>query len=293
MLRAQTLGAHWTRLSAVGWLTGMLLLLSACVSQQSREPVDVPPDEPTTQETPPPPCPVESARELERDAIELLDRGQTDEARHLLDCALRDNPDSRRATLLIRQLEADPVALLGARHYMYTVRARETLSQIAQDRLGDGLQFVILARYNDIPVPANLAAGQRIKIPGKRPAAEPRSVDTPPDEPAEPETPVSEPAAQPEGGTGGYAAALALEQQGDLEGAYAALVELRAQGSDVAGLEEDLARLRGALVADLEDKAYGFELSGDIDQAVATWQHLLEIDPRNIPAQLSIRRLTQ
>ena len=270
-------------------------LLSGCVAQSTKP--EATPPEPVAQEPSRPPCPQRSARDLERESIESLDRGDTERARHLLDCAIEESPDSRRAKLLIRQLDADPVSFLGARHYIYTVQPSETLSKIAQERLGDDLKFVILARYNDIQVPANLVAGQQIKIPGTRPAESPEPTDIE-EEPGQP-TMVSEPVvevAPPPGDDGSsqrYDDALALEQQGALEGAYSALSALKAEGADVASLDADLARVRSALVAGLEDKAWSFELAGNIDEAVATWQRLLEIDPGNIPAQLSVRRLTQ
>ena len=76
--------------------------------------------------------------------------------------------------MLIQQLDADPVDSLGARHYVYTVKPGETLSRIAEERLGDGMKFVILARYNGIAVPATVVAGQRIKIPGDQPVGQPQ-----------------------------------------------------------------------------------------------------------------------
>lgn len=268
-------------------------LLSGCVAQPTREAPPAPPPEPESSIEQRRPCPPLAANELETDAIELLDRGETDRARHLLDCAIEENPGSRRASLLIRQLEADPVSFLGARYYFYTVRPSETLSKIAQQRLGDDLRFVILARYNDIPVPANLVAGQRIKIPGTRPAETPKPPAVTSDEPVEPVPPPEPPVVNATDPHQAYEQALAQEQQGDHYSAYEALNELKARGAEIPGLDEDLARVRSALVAKLEDEAWKFELAGNIDQAVATWRRLLEIDPSNIPAQLSIRRLTQ
>ena len=281
-----------TRRVGITALACAISLLSGCLTQ-STKPRGAPP-EPVAQEPSHPPCPQRSARELERESIEVLDRGETERARYLLDCAIEESPDSRRAKLLIRQLDEDPVSFLGARHYVYTVQPSETLSKIAQERLGDDLKFVILARYNDIPVPANLVAGQRIKIPGTRPT-ERLETTVVEEEPTAVTEPVVEsaPPSSDEGFSERYDDALALEQQGDLDGAYSALRALKAEGADVPSLDDDLSRVRSALVAGLEDQAWSFELAGKIDEAVATWQRLLEIDPGNIPAQLSVRRLTQ
>lgn len=274
-------------------LLGAAVMLAGCPATSTREP---PPAYPTAQESltaAKPVCPELSARDLEREAIELLDRGQSDQARTLLDCAIEANPRSKRASSLIRQLEADPVAYLGAKHYMYTVQNSETLSKIAQDRLNSGLEFVILARYNNIPVPANLVAGQTIKIPGDRPVGRPADeLDDSKDE-----APLPGPAATMSEPVESAAQALvddalAKEQAGDLNGAYKTLQAAQAQDSDLPGIDDDIARVRKSLIASLEEKAYGDELDGNRDAAIETWRRLLEVDPFNIPAQLSIRRLS-
>ena len=284
-----------TRRIGITALACAIGLLSGCVVQSTKP--EAAPAEPVAQEPSRPPCPQGSARDLELESIEWLDRGDTERARHLLDCAIEESPDSRRAKLLIRQLDADPVSFLGARHYLYTVQLSETLSKIAQERLGDDLKFVILARYNDIRVPANLVAGQQIKIPGTRPteSPEPTVVEEEPQQPTAATEPVVESAPPPsdDGSSQRYDDALALEQRGELDGAYSALSALKAEGADLPSLDADLARVRSALVAGLENKAWSFELAGNIDEAVATWQRLLKINPGNIPAQLSVRRLTQ
>jgi hypothetical protein len=264
--------------------------LSGCLSQPPKEASTT--ADRTTEEQPVRPCPGESTRQLEFAAIELLDDGAMDDARHLLDCAIRQKPGSRRAKLLIEQLEADPIEYLGSRHYLYTVKPGETLSKIAEERLDDGLKFVILAKYNNIPVPANLVAGQRIKVPGDRP---------PPRPPAPTETapttehmpPPDAPAPEADESQQAYADALSREQQGDLIGAYEALARLVTAGAEIPDLDEDLLRVKSALIAELEDTAYGLELAGKPAEALATWRQVLDVDPANIPAQLSIRRLEQ
>ena len=141
--------------------------LTSCAMLQKPKPVEQVKAEPMLPDEPI--CPNLSVRELEKQAIELLDRGDAERARTLLECALEVNPNSYRALILIEQLNADPVMYLGKRNYRYTVQTSDTLSKIAQERLGSSLKFVSLARYNNIDVPANLVVGQTIKIPGKDP----------------------------------------------------------------------------------------------------------------------------
>ena len=67
------------------------------------------------------------------------------------------------------QIKADPQKELGAVFFRYTVQRDDSLSKLAQQYLGDRFRFHILAKYNDIPNPSKLAAGQVIKIPGRAP----------------------------------------------------------------------------------------------------------------------------
>jgi tetratricopeptide (TPR) repeat protein len=243
------------------------------------------PEPPATEPVPAGPCSDLPAKELERMALELLDGGETEEAREKLNCALELNPDAYQATQLLEQLDADPVAYLGKRNFKYTVQSSETLSKIAQSYLGSSLKFVILARYNGIEVPSNLAAGQVIKIPGKKPA----EVQPPPPEvvvaPPPPPAPVQTGAAQMRD------QALELEAAGRLREAYELMSEAVAEDPSLENGEADLDRIRLALVVNLEEQAYDNELSGDLQNAVETWQSILEIDANNIPAQINLNRL--
>ena len=290
-------GAHVKTTGVIGALAlAAVLVLPAC---QTKPPEPLSPDQQLVDETAEqePTCPEQSEREIEKQAIELLDRGESEEARRLLDCVIADNQRAWRAKSLLRQLDADPVSYLGARHYLYTVQSSETLSKIAGERLGDPLAFVILARYNDIPVPANLVAGQRIKVPGEEPTESSTTEDEGPaaDEPPDDVAPAAEPPqpSPPPPTDQAYTDALALEKQGDLVGAYRALEQVKAADPQHPNIDDDLTRVRQSLIASLEDQAYDLELAGDVSKAIATWQQLLQIDPRNIPAQLSLKRLNQ
>ena len=227
------------------------------------------------------PCSTLPARDLERQALELLDAGDTLAAREKLDCALELSPGSYQASLLLEQLDANPVEYLGREHFKHTVKSNETLSKIAQQHLGSSLKFVILARYNDIDVPANLVAGQRIKIPGTEPVV----VETPETEP--PQEAIATDAAQLR------EQASEMEQQGELERAFELMNQALAIDPDLENAREDLARIKEDLLLQLEEEAYNQELSGNPQEAAGIWRKILAINPGNIPAQLALKRLTE
>lgn len=269
-------------------------MLGGCQTPPAQpEPVAPPPDAP---EEPAGPCSELSPRELERKAIELLDRGEAVTAREQLDCALQLNPRSSRARSLVEQLDAEPLTYLGPVSYSYVVQSNETLSKIAQERLGSSLKFVILARYNDIDVPANLRAGQTIRIPGEEP------VGTPPldqegdeaDEAMAVDVPTEPVAPQPTNGASAAMLAeeaLGKEDAGDLKGAYELITRAYDLDPSILDIEDDLSRIKGGLIGQLEEQAYTQELSGALQDAIDTWTTVLSIDPGNIPAQLSMKRL--
>lgn len=111
-------------------------------------------------------------------AVALLEAGEAKSARVELAAALQQAPANADARKLINQIDKDPKALLGEQNFAYTLKAGDTLPTLAQKHLGDRLMFWALARYNDIPVPDVVAAGQTIRIPGAlkaAPRAKPRA----------------------------------------------------------------------------------------------------------------------
>ena len=85
--------------------------------------------------------------------------------------------------------------------------------------------------------------------------------------------------------------ALSEEEEGNLRGAYDLILKAYSVDDSAQGIEEDLSRIKASLIGKLEEQAYTLELSGDLEDAVETWGEVLAIDPTNIPAQLSSRRL--
>jgi len=170
------------------------------------------------------------------------------------------------------------VTYLGKTHFWYTIKRNETLSKVARQYLGSSLKFVILARYNDIDVPANLAAGKKIKIPGTKPK-----------QPAAPPPP---PPAQPDAAAL-RDQALAMEQQRELEKAYDLITRAVGEDPSLDNAQTDLKRIKNDLISKIQEDAYNQELHGEPEKAADTWRRILEIDPGNIPAQLALKRLTK
>jgi hypothetical protein len=104
-------------------------------------------------------------RERVRLAIELLGEGNAAQAEAELRAVLEEQPNNGAARRLIEQITDDPRSLLGENARPHTVRQGETMSELAEQYLGDALLFYALARYNDLAAPNQLSAGQRLMIP--------------------------------------------------------------------------------------------------------------------------------
>jgi len=137
------------------------------------------------------------AQTLVKQASELLNQGEEDKAKIAVEQAATLDPDNKSAACLLRGIRADPVGTLGRESTSYTVRPGDTLGSIAKRALGDTCEFYLLARYNQIRVPGQLAVGQVIRIPGKvplpeevaRPTPAPRTPTPRAPEPTKPEPP--------------------------------------------------------------------------------------------------------
>ncbi|MGM9485019.1 LysM peptidoglycan-binding domain-containing protein [Roseateles sp. NT4] len=130
------------------------------------EPAPAPAEPPAPQ-----PLPANEVQPALRTVANQLQEGDTESAGALLRRVLATDPAQPLALSYLRQIENDPQSLYPRESYAYTVRAGESLSTIARDRMKDTNQFYGLARYNGIKVPKQLSAGQVIRIPGRAPAA--------------------------------------------------------------------------------------------------------------------------
>lgn len=129
-------------------------------------------------------------QQLIRQVLESLNEGDEERARVDLDEARLLEPDNKIVNCLQRGITADPMTTLGRDSTAYTVQGGETLGRIAQRALGDTCEFYLLARYNQIRVPKQVAAGQVLRIPGKVALGAPDAAST-----RRPPEPVSQPAA--------------------------------------------------------------------------------------------------
>lgn len=158
-------------------LCAAALLVSACAETPTAPPTPAPQPPPRPAPQPPPvtqtPAPVRAtptpglnARQRVRRAIELLNQGNSDQARAEVEAFLAEQPDNELGRSLLDQIDKDPQALLGGQSYSYRVQPGETISILAERFLGDRFKFWALARYNNIADPSRMTAGQSLMIPG-------------------------------------------------------------------------------------------------------------------------------
>ncbi len=102
-------------------------------------------------------------------ALQMLEQGDYEDARNQLNWALQEKPGLQIADNLIQQIDANPIDYLGVKNFYYQVESGDSLSIIAGKFLQDPMKFVILARYNKLDNPSNLAPGDRIRVPGMMP----------------------------------------------------------------------------------------------------------------------------
>lgn len=269
-------------------LVCLCVLAAGCALLDKPEPEPAPAPAPTPVSPALPPLPELSAREHTQQAIALLEVGQWELAQRHLERSLELEPNRRRSAHLLEQLLADPQEYLGSRSFTYTIKRGETLSKVAQGQLGDSLKFPILARYNGIVNPSALRAGERIQVPGKAPKKE---AITPPVE----TTPVLEPVVDTT--TPEVNAADLLDQaneaqaSNDLERAFEFAQQAAALEPNNVTAQDAMLRLRGELLSQYSDEAYGLEENGDVASAVGMWKKVLALDPNDVAAQLNLARL--
>lgn len=282
-------------------LSAAACLLVACEtpppSPTAAEPAPVPtaPVAPRVEPAPPPaptgpatPAAQAQAQKTALGAVSLLESGREDQARVELQNALALDPANKLALNLTRQLNVDPLATLGRESFAYTVRPSDTLSQIAGRFMGDIYAFYILARYNDIKVPRQVAGGQVIRIPGKAPPPG-RVVDPPTPAPAPtpvapPTPPAPPPAPEPTAGMLALRSAETAERAGDLE--RAAAEYKRAASLDQPAAAAKAEDLRKRLVSRYTVNARTAFAKQDLTGSIRSWDKVLELDPNNDTAKL-------
>ena len=243
----------------------------------------------------PPPAPVEispaaskaQAQKLAIEAVEQLQNGDEASARVTLERALTLDSGNDLARKLNDQIKADAQKELGPTFFRYTVQRDDSLSKLAQQYLGDRFRFYILAKYNEMPNPSRLAAGQVIKIPGRAPvAAKPGDV--------------VEAVARPAAGEGDSKArdevadalrkGRELEAAGNLEGAYAAYTDAVTRFPGNAEVVGRRNAARAALIQFYDREATQAFQRQNLALAITKWDRILEIDPANKKAKLERER---
>jgi hypothetical protein len=207
-----------------------------------------------------PPLPASQIGKTVSNAIELLEAGNEEQASIELQRVLQTEPGHKLAQNLLRQIKDDPVAMLGRESFSYRVLPGESLSKIAGRFLNDVHQFYVLARYNDIKVPRQLAGGQVIRVPGKAPP--PSAPPAPAPAPAPPAPPVPAP---PKPAPAPPPAPTAPEPSND--------AALQAQRQKEA-INRHTRAARAAFAKQ------------DLNGAIRSWDSVLELDPNNRTAQL-------
>lgn len=282
-----------------GWYRRLSLLMTVLLLAVACAPKPLPPPAPPPEVGPRSmysPEPGLSPRQRYQKALDLLGDGENEHARVELEALVIESPRYGRAADLIDQIDADPVATLGAKNFTVTVDPGETISTMAGQYMGDPLKFVILSRYNGIAIPSQLPAGSRIKIPGEQRSplppppesmAEADAIDPLLAQPAEPEVAAAVPLNPPpldEPAPGVPPAQLLAEARseakqlrgaGNINGAIAVLISV----GQTTTLDAETNALLASLYLDRGREAFA---RGDWDQAERDYLSGQGADPGNV-----------
>jgi hypothetical protein len=206
----------------------------------------------------PPPAPVSNAPAVSATAIDevqtLLLTGKERDAQKQLKILLKRDPMNPSLLMLQSAIQTDAKEALGPANYPYVVRAGEMIGDLAQRFLGNRLKAYQLARYNDLTLPAQLVAGQTLRIPGSlaKPKPQPVPERVPPKAspagptPAKPKPvpPVARPATNPAAAQRARAAGLAALNRGAVGQAVGQLERAQALDPGNVQIQRDLQRAR-------------------------------------------------
>lgn len=175
------------KLSAAVTLTAVLGL-TACAGMRSTPGAPAPATQTASAANTAPtdsaaPAPAPAAAAPQKDSVslaaELLAAGKEAEAKTMLQNILLASPRDTTAQNFLRQIESDPIKLLGEPSTEpYVVQTGDTMSGLADRFLGDGRLFYALSRYNGLAAPNALAVGRVLKLPAtakRQPAKPPTS----------------------------------------------------------------------------------------------------------------------
>ncbi|MEH6638020.1 MAG: LysM peptidoglycan-binding domain-containing protein [Porticoccaceae bacterium] len=197
--------------------------------------------------------PTLSTDERLREVFRQLELGEVGQAEAELDAYLVEKPGGKVAADLKRQIDLGPNEYYPAESVDVTLMSGESLSTLAQKYLGTAYQFYALAKYNGIAKANDLKAGQVVRIPltdfARQALKNPQAVEAEPAQISDAESDI----------------------ESDIEGT-----------ADNAVAEE----LPVLEVQDLEATADEYHKQAsmafrrqELDQAIALWDKVLEIDP--------------
>jgi len=196
-------------------------------------------------------------------------------------------PGDRAAQGLLRQLTADPREALGAASRNYVVQQGDSYSTLASRYLGDASRFLILARYNGSNDPSALHVGDTVRLPtapSRAPAADTLVVRATADDllaTAPAPAPASPPAATANAGPVDaprlQAESTALLRQGRKSDALAKLDQALKLDPHLKPAGDQ--QLREQLLSTYHERAVLLYRDQKLDQAIALWDHVLDIDP--------------
>jgi LysM domain len=202
----------------------------------------------------------------------LLDLGEAADAERDLQAVLQAEPQNREALSLLRQIREDPLVILGRESHPYRVAPGETLSSIAGRALKDSLLFYALARYNNIKVPRQVAAGQMIRVPG-RALAQPAPSGRPAgDATASATKPVDVPAS--------------AVKPADITPSSGSAPAVAVPPAAASAVSAPRSRSNTQLIADFTRTARTCSQRQDPCCAVANWDKVLELDAAHSTAKL-------
>jgi tetratricopeptide (TPR) repeat protein len=175
------------------------------------------------------------------------------------------------------------------------VRPNDTISGLAGRFLNDIYSFYILARYNGIAVPRQIAGGQTLRIPGKAPPPSAPSAPAPAPREAKvelpappPPAPVPPPPAEPTPGERAMRAGDAADRAGEYDRATAEY--RRAATLNEPGAEAKAEAAKGKAVQRHALNARRAFAQQDLDASIREWELLLVVDPGNATAKLERER---
>jgi tetratricopeptide (TPR) repeat protein len=256
------------RVLVAGWLVAALAASGCAQVNTLKSKVVGPPANQTPATAPAAPA-TATPTDLSLTAIinEQLQMGRYAEGEKSLRRYVKQHPDDRLAQNLLRQLTVDPQQALGSSSHAYAVQSGDSYSTLAARFLGDGNQFLILARYNNSTNPSMLRAGQMLRLPASsKVAAAPAAV---PDSNASPAVQARHL----------QDASLALLAQGRRDDAVARYDQALSLDPSLKPANADAEGLRTQVLNNYHQRAIVLYRDQKLDQAIALWDHVLAIDP--------------